>query len=132
MFRRLLMAAIVSLALALAVAWSATSGALAGEPFYGAISYSPSSGATGWGYDFRDRDDAAEAAQRNCRRFASDCKVVTWFKDGCGAVAANAEDFEGAWSRSRDDALTRAMFRCLVNGPGCSVVRWVCTTNSAW
>ncbi|RTL60522.1 MAG: DUF4189 domain-containing protein [Hyphomicrobiales bacterium] len=120
-----------ALAVAAAAGWVVPAHAQA-EIYFGAISYSPSTGATGWGTDFPTREGAAAASQRNCRQYADDCEVVTWFKDGCGALAANAEDFESAWSPSKDDAEQRALRRCRASGRGCTVIRWVCTTNSFW
>ena len=103
------------------------------QSYFGAISFSPSSGAAGWGFDFPSRGEAAEASLRNCSRYADDCEVVTWFADGCGALVASKESFIAVWNPSKEVALRRAMLRCRAeDGPGCAVVRWVCTTNSQW
>ncbi|MDX2202197.1 MAG: DUF4189 domain-containing protein [Hyphomicrobiaceae bacterium] len=102
------------------------------DGYFGAISVSPGSGATGWGYDFDSSDDAAEAAMRNCSRYAQDCRLAAVFSNGCGAVAANADVYVGDSSPSKEDAMRAAMVRCLIRGGGCSIVRWVCTTNSRW
>lgn len=116
---------------AVAISVAAATGASA-ESYHGAISVSPSSGATGWGYDFGSSDDAAEAAMRNCSRYADDCQLAALFVNGCGVVVSNSELYVGDSSPSKEDATRAAMVRCLIRGGGCSLVRWVCTTNSRW
>jgi serine/threonine-protein kinase len=132
MISRLLVGTAARLAMMLAIVLGGATAGTAADTYFGAISFSPSSGASGWGYDFRSSDDAAEAALRNCGRYAEDCELITWFKNGCGALAANSDAFVGAWSNSKDDAQRRAMQRCNISGRGCAIVRWVCTTNSQW
>lgn len=124
--------AAIRLAIVLSVSWGGATAGVAADTYFGAISFSPTSGAAGWGFDFRNSDDAEEAAIRNCSRYADDCELLIKFRNGCGAVAANADIFVGAWSNSKDDAQRRAMQRCNIGGRGCSIVRWVCTTNSQW
>lgn len=110
---------------------AATAGAWA-DNYHGAISVSPSSGATGWGYDFGSSEDAAEASMRNCSRYADDCQLAALFANGCGVIVSNSELYVGDSSPSKEDATRAAMVRCLIRGGGCSLVRWVCTTNSRW
>jgi hypothetical protein len=71
---------------------------------FGAIAYSPSSGAFGWAWNQTQIEDARNAAIRSCIR--NDCAgYVLWFKDGFGAVAKNQS---GAWATSWGTTQTEA------------------------
>ncbi|KAB2915287.1 MAG: DUF4189 domain-containing protein [Hyphomicrobiaceae bacterium] len=98
---------------------------------YGAIAYSPSTGAHGWSYDYPSRSAAESTALRNCRRHASDCVVPIWFRNACGALAvAPGGGYGSGWGTSRSLAERYAMQSCRGhNNSGCSILRWACTTR---
>lgn len=57
-------------------------------PSYGAIAYGRTSGAWGSSYQWNSQAKAESVALQNCQKYASDCEVMVWFHDECGAVAA--------------------------------------------
>lgn len=105
--------------------------AKAGNPnYYGAIAISPSSKAMGWSYDFRSKWKAERAALARCRQHASDCRIATWFRNACGAVAVGHNGGWGAhWGASVKNANWRAKKTCNKHDSYCEVKRWVCTTR---
>ncbi len=98
--------------------------------YYGAIAYSPSTGAHGWSNDYGSRSGAESAALSNCRRHASDCVVPIWFRNACGALAvASGGGYGSGWGTSRGLAERYAMRSCRGQNSSCSILRWVCTTR---
>ncbi|WP_117192593.1 DUF4189 domain-containing protein [Rhizobium terrae] len=101
-------------------------GALADS--FGAISYSPSTGATGWSYDHGSRRSAERTAQDGCFQNANDCRIAIWFKNGCGAVARGDGGGWGAdWGADRGPAEYLALQACRQHTTRCRVVRWQCS-----
>lgn len=100
--------------------------------YFGAIGYSPITGAMGWGFDYPTAEAAARTALARCAQHARDCQVAVLFKDGCGVVAGGDEGHAGAASPSRSDAERLALRRCDKRSSGCQVLRWVCTTRSMY
>ena len=96
---------------------------------YGAIAYSPSNGALGWGYDYPSREDAEKIALTNCRKYAADCVVPVWFRNACGAVATGPSGYGSGWGVSRELAEQYALESCRKHSQGCAVQRWVCSTR---
>lgn len=98
--------------------------------YYGAIAYSPRSGAVGWSYDHPSRRRAERVAMGNCRGYAGDCRVVTYFVNACGAVARGSNGAWGAdWGDDRYSAESNALEACYNHGDNCRVVRWACTSQ---
>lgn len=98
--------------------------------YYGAIAYSPRTGATGWAYDHPSRRRAERAAMRNCSGNAYDCRIVTYFSNACGAVARGSGGAWGAdWGDDRESAESNALEACYNHGDNCRVVRWACTSQ---
>lgn len=92
---------------------------------FGAIAFSTSSGQAGWSFDYDTRAIAESRALANC---GAGCKVVTWFKNSCGALAVGRNNGYGAtWADSRAAAEKAAMGICRSNSTGCGIRRWVCT-----
>ena len=102
------------------------SAALAQE-YYGAIAYSPRTGANGWAYDHPTREAAERVAMQNCRKNADDCRGLVWFKNACGAVAAGPKGYGWGWGASEAIADGEAMKHCTKFSTGCAVKRRVCT-----
>lgn len=100
--------------------------------YYGAIGYSPATGAMGWGIDYPTSEAAASTALNRCAEHATDCRLAVLFKNGCGLVAAGEDGYAAAASLSRSDAERIAMRRCGRRTEGCTVQRWVCTTGSMY
>ncbi len=95
---------------------------------FGAIAISPSSKAMGWSYNYNSKWKANQVALRKCRQYASDCRIATWFRNACGAVAVGANGGWGAhWGRSIKNAKWKAKKMCRRHDSYCQVRRWVCT-----
>jgi serine/threonine-protein kinase len=124
------------LAIALAIATRSTVPAAsaddsADDSTYGAIAWSPSTGALGTTWGQPDSDYASQVARRNCminsNWVASDCRVMTW--EG-NQYAALAVDRNGAvmtntgtdWAQLRDSLLADC---AAYSGRGCRIATWV-------
>lgn len=96
---------------------------------YGAIAFSPSTGA--WGDAYRDgnRAEAERRALAECARNARDCTVAVWLNDQCGAVAsAEAGIWAGGLGRTQAAASNDAMADCLKRGgKKCETQHAVCS-----
>lgn len=99
---------------------------------WGAIAYSDSTGAVGWGWGYESRDSAESAALMQCATRANDCHVAVQVSGGCAALAKGIVDgIHGAgWSRgisareAERDALTECSKRtknCTVINSGCEI-----------
>jgi len=98
--------------------------------YFGAIAYSPRSGADGWAKDHPSRKGAERAAIAACKEYADDCRTVVWFKNGCGAVAASAKVYGWGWGTTQALADDQAVKHCAKHAQGCKVKRRVCTTGA--
>lgn len=93
---------------------------------FGAIAYSPATGALGWSHDYNSRRGAESTAYNNCN--ANDCRIAIWFKNGCGAVAVgNGGGWGADWGADIDPAKYLAVEACQKHTNGCRVVRWQCS-----
>lgn len=118
---RILPAAVCALAL-LAVPANAQ------QQSWGAIAYSPSTGATGWSYDAVNEVDAELRALGFCDENADDCESVITFREACGAVARGANGGWGAdWGIDGEIAQELALAQCAQHDDGCRVIRWQCS-----
>lgn len=124
----------VRLAFGTAIFWVGLwlSAGAAPAQYFGAIGYSPATGAMGWGLDYPSPDGARRAAIAKCAEYARDCLVLVVFKDGCGVIAEGDEAYAGAASPSRTEAQRVALRRCDRRTSGCEIKRWVCTTRSLY
>jgi Domain of unknown function (DUF4189) len=104
----------------------------AAAQYYGAIGYSPSSGAMGWSFDYLTREEARQVALTRCAEHASDCEIAVQFADGCGVIVFGERAKSAAGSPSRSEATRVALRRCQMRSEGCTVRRWVCTTRSMY
>ncbi|GAU65709.1 serine/threonine-protein kinase [Streptomyces sp. NBRC 110611] len=91
---------------------------------YGAIAVG-SNGSLGRAWDYRSRSAARQAALNRCP--SSDCKVLTSFANGCGAVAYNrsANHYWGGHGATPAEAQRNA----ISHAGGGSAITWVCTTR---
>jgi len=115
------------LILAVAVMGS-SAGAWAGDNF-GAIAYSPSSGADGYSYDYSTQAEAEEHALAECNSRGDGCQSALWFRNACGALAVGPDGWGSAWGNDQETAEQNALDACKGHSENCSVTRWVCTTR---
>ena len=109
---------------------AASSSHASAKNYYGAIAYSPSTQAMGWAYDYNTKWAANNAALKKCRKHASDCRIATWFRNACGAIAVGGNGGWGAhWGHSVKNAKWKARKTCKRHDSYCKVRRWVCTTR---
>ena len=101
----------------------------AAQDNYGAIAYSPSTGAPGWSFDYGSRAAAENVALASCRKHAGDCVIPIWFRNACGALAVGSNGYGSGWGTSRKLAESYALQTCRKNTGGCSIRRWACTTR---
>ena len=80
---------------------------------YGAIAYSPSTGAMGIAYNHGARADADAAAIGFCSK--ADCVTVAYFSNSCGAIAtAPTGQMATGTGNSGDTAQAFALSSCLL------------------
>ena len=97
---------------------------------FAAIAYSQDTDSHGWSYDYSTRGEAEARAMVECAQYGRGCKIATWCKNACCALAVGRGNGWGAdWGRSKDEAQRLAVRRCHTNTSNCSVRRWVCTTR---
>lgn len=91
---------------------------------WGAIAYSPSTGATGGARNYSTKTRAERVAVDTCGK--SDCRVLVNFVDKCGAVA-RAKDNSWSWGRgpTRADATANAIGSATGRNP--QIKQSVCT-----
>lgn len=100
------------------------------QDHHGAIAFSQQTGAVGWSYDFSSRAAAENRALHECGKHGGGCRVATWFKNACGALAVGqGNGWGGSWGKSRYEAEANALRLCSGETSGCTVRRWVCTTR---
>ena len=101
------------------------------QDYYGAIAYSPRTGAHGWALNHPSRSAAEKVAVANCSQHAPDCKTQVWFKNACGALATGKGGFGTAWGNPQKAADNEALKLCAKHAKGCSVVRRVCSDGKS-
>ena len=106
------------------------SGSVLAQEYFGAIAYSPASGANGWAKDHPSREAAERAAVKGCRQHAKDCKPILWFKNGCGALAVSAKVYGWGWGSTQKLADAEAIKACAKHAKNCKVTRQVCTAGA--
>ncbi|MCF3640530.1 DUF4189 domain-containing protein [Rhizobium sp. TRM95111] len=113
-------------AFAAAVFLSLAPAAVAQDKF-GAIAYSPQTGAHGWSEAFATQSEAEEAARVSCARHASDCRTAAWFKNACGALATGPNGWGADWGRNTAEAQAKAIDACVPHSKQCRILKWLCT-----
>ena len=97
---------------------------------YGSIAYSASKGSAGWAFDSPTQAAAEGKALKNCRQFATDCVIVTWFRNACGALAVGSGNGYGSsWADNREAAERLALKECTTHAQGCAIQRWACASE---
>jgi hypothetical protein len=100
------------------------------QDYFGAIAYSPKSGADGWAKDHPSRKAAERAALSGCGKHAQDCRNVVWFKNGCGALSVGAKAYGWGWGTTQALADAEALKACGKHTESCKVTRQVCTAGA--
>jgi hypothetical protein len=101
------------------------------QDYYGAIAYSPSTGADGWANDHRSQEAAERAALAACSSHANDCRSLFWFKNACGTLAMNPAVKAGwGWGKTQALADGEAMKACRKQAKGCKIKRQLCTAGA--
>jgi serine/threonine-protein kinase len=118
-------------AVALAIPFIAVSAetTLAQSASYGAISYSTSTGATGWSKDYANQGAAERRANTECERYSGsqDCKTVVWVRNACAVLAtADNRAYGWAWNVNQTTATQRALEECSQRGSTCKVRHIIC------
>jgi hypothetical protein len=110
----------LSLLLLLAV----TGNARADLYIFGAVAFDQNSGAFGYSYNWRSRQQATAAALAKCQ---GDCKVIGEYWNNCGSLAA-AKDGSYGWGADVDEdiATRRALANCNQYSFGCQTKVTVC------
>jgi len=97
---------------------------------YGAISYSTRNGAFGFSTRHGDSDSANRAAQENCTKHGTGCRVIISFSNLCASVAADSGGgvFWGT-AGTRLEAQHQALFYCKRDGDPttCETKAWACS-----
>ncbi len=98
---------------------------------YGAIAYSASDRSYGYSYDYDTREEAEQKALQECEARGKGCKVLTWFKNNCGALATASNGSYGyAWDDTREAAIEKALGLCRqYGGKDCRWRCWSCNSR---
>jgi len=103
-----------------------------GSHDYGAIAYSPSTGATGWSNKNDTRTEAENAALAECLTEATDCAIEVWFDDTCGALAVGDNGTSFGLGETARSAQLAALNECRKGGGrNCEVKESVCSRGAA-
>lgn len=127
--RKLFLVLVVGLCMILATAvYSVGAKSNSQETLWGAIAYSTSTHAYGFGYNQPSQAAAINVAVEKCNE--DDCKAVVWFHNSCGAFAIGDRAAYG-WGidSEKEEAQEKALSECRKAGTGCKIVQWVCTAN---
>jgi hypothetical protein len=122
--RQLIFAGFLALPIALI-----SSRSVSAADVFGAISYSASDGADGYSYNYNSQAEAEARALAECRGYGgTDCQILVWFRNACGAMAtAPSGAYGSGWGTTTGLAEAAALDTCEQSGNGCKVKRWVCT-----
>jgi uncharacterized protein DUF4189 len=115
--------------LMLAVALMGFAAGARADDNFGAIAYSPTSGADGYSFDYSTQAEAEDHALAECSSRGDGCQSVLWFRNACGALAVGPDGWGSAWGGDRQTAEQSALDQCRDHSGDCSVTRWVCTTR---
>lgn len=98
---------------------------------FGAIAFSQATGAQGYSFDYKSRAQAEQRALTECYNYGgSNCRITTWFRDACGALAVgNGNAWGASWGNNRRQAEQKALNLCYNEANGCRIVRWVCVSR---
>ncbi len=115
-----------SFVLAAALVMTVTGAVFGAE--WGAIAYSPETHALGYTSNYSTKPAAESNALAYCDDHASDCRIVVYFHDACGALAVGPHGGWGSnWGNSRASAEAAALANCRPHDNACRIIRWQCS-----
>ena len=84
--------------------------AIAAADSYVAIAYSPDTGIFGWANNASTRAAAESAAMAYCAQYGgTDCQIAVWTKNGCAALAVDADSWNGGYAATSAAAEAQAL-----------------------
>ncbi len=99
-----------------------------GRRWWGAIAYSAKDKGAGWSYEWNDLSEAQKQALDSCSKRGTACKLIAWFENECGAVAADGNIVTWGTAYLRKNAEQRALLECKkAGGKNCAIEAWVCS-----
>lgn len=99
-----------------------------GRRLWGAIAYSAKDKGFGWSNDFNNVEDAKKQAMSRCTKNGAACKLMAWFENECGAVAADGAIVTWGTAFLRENAQQRALQECRkAGGKKCAIEAWACS-----
>ena len=99
-----------------------------GRRWWGAIAYSAKDKGAGWSFDYNDLNDAKKQAMDRCAKQGKACKLMAWFENECGAVAADGNIATWGTAYLKENAQRRALLECKkAGGRNCAIEAWVCS-----
>ena len=96
---------------------------------FAAIAFSKDTGANGYAYQYDNRSGAEARALKECRAFASDCIIATWFGNACGALAVgDGNGWGSSWADNVIKAERDALASCRSYGnKNCEIEVSICS-----
>ena len=96
---------------------------------FAAIAFSKDTGANGYAYQYDNRSGAEARALKECRAFASDCSIATWFGNACGALAVgDGNGWGSSWADNVIKAERDALASCRSYGnKNCDIKVSICS-----
>ena len=100
------------------------------EKAYGAIAYSAKDKGAGWSYGWNSESKAEQVALDNCSKHGSQCKVIVWYRDSCGAVVTDGDIVTWGQASAKRTASQSALDKCIkAGGKKCAVETAQCSQN---
>ena len=98
---------------------------------FAAIAFSKDTGANGYAYQYDNRSGAEARALKECRAFASDCSIATWFGNACGALAVgDGNGWGSSWADNVIKAERDALASCRSYGnKNCEIEVSICSDD---
>ncbi len=98
-----------------------------GESF-GAIAYSAKDKGAGWSFGWNSESKAEQVALDNCSKHGSQCKVLVWYRNSCGAVAADGDIVAWGQASAKRTAEQSALDKCgKAGGKKCAIETAQCS-----
>lgn len=94
---------------------------------YGAIAYSPATGAHGYSYNYNSVAGAQRRAMGECASRGYGCRIAVNFRNACGALAVGPRGWGSGWGGTRQRAQLEALKSCGRHSAGCRIRVWSCT-----
>jgi len=89
---------------------------------YGAIAYSAKDKGAGWSYGWDDQSKAQKVALDKCSEHGSACKLIMWYYNSCGAVAADGNIVTWGRDSTKLKAQQTALSECTkAGGKKCAI-----------